>query len=139
MAPIFRYKKIDRPGPLGTIYAPAIPVTFSGVKESLDVIALLDSGADTTAIPKGIAEILELDLSGAKEHVVGIGGKLSAVASTLTCTVKGVHEKYIFPLHVKVLLEEAERFPILLGRKDFFENFNITFREKERKIVLKKA
>lgn len=39
-----------------------------------------------------------------------------------------------------VLLDESEsKFPILLGRRDFFENFDITFKEHDKKIVLKKV
>ena len=140
MALFFKYKKIDMPEPLEPVYAPAIPVTLSGIKESLDVIALLDSGADMTAIPIGIAEIIGADLSGKKEEVVGVGGKVSAVESKIICIVKGGHEKYNFSLTVKVLLGDLEgKFPILLGRKDFFENFDITFKESDKKMVLKKV
>ena len=139
MSIVFKYKKIDRPEPLEPIYAPAIPVTLAA-KESLDVIALLDSGADMTAMPKGIAEIIGADLSGKKDDVIGIGGKVSAIESKIRCSVKGAHEKYSFALRVKVLLDDVGgKFPILLGRKDFFENFDVTFKEKNKKIVLKKV
>ena len=93
-----------------------------------------------TAMPKGIAEIIGADLSGKKDDVIGIGGKVSAVENKIRCSVKGAHEKYNFSLRIKVLLDDVGgKFPILLGRKDFFENFDVTFKEKNKKIVLKKV
>lgn len=139
MTIVFRYKRIDRPGHLEAIYAPAIPITLVGSKDFLDVVALVDSGADMTALPFAIAEIIGADLSGKKEEIIGVGGKVPAVESRIACTVKGVHETYRFQMRVKVLLEDVERFPILIGRKDFFENFYITFKEKDKKIILKKV
>lgn len=142
MAMSFKYKKVERPKPLLPLHTPSIPATLAGKGETLDVVALVDSGADITALPKGIAEILGLDLSGEREDVIGIGGKVPAVNSTCNIIIKGrgKHETYSFLLHVKVILEEKEdNFPVLLGRKDFFENFDITFKEKERRLILKKS
>jgi hypothetical protein len=73
----FRYKSISRPdGSL--VKTPSIPITLIG-KESFDTIALLDSGADISAIPKSIAELLGLDIKGKSEFAYGIGGKVKSV------------------------------------------------------------
>lgn len=138
MAITFKYKLIERPPPLNPIHSPSIPITLTGPKDSIDVVALVDSGADTSAVPRGIAEILGLDLSGEKEDIIGIGGKSPAVRTSARVTIQRGHERYSFPLEVCVLLE-AEDFPILLGRQDFFENFDITFRDKDRRLILKKT
>ena len=90
MSLTFRYKTIERPDPLPPAVSPMIPVILKA-KKRLDVLALLDSGADTTATK------------------------------------------------AKVILEEREDFPIIIGRMDFFESFNITFKENTRRIILKKA
>lgn len=70
MAITFKYKKIERPEPVGTTYAPYVPITLIGRKESLNILALLDSGADVSVIPKGIADILGLDLEGKRSEAV---------------------------------------------------------------------
>ena len=58
----FRYKSINRPDG-SKIKTPSIPVLLSH-KEKFETIALLDSGADFSAIPKGVAEILGISLEG---------------------------------------------------------------------------
>lgn len=137
MAITFKYKLIERPEPLKPIRSPSVPITLAGPKDSIDVVALVDSGADTSAIPRGIAEILGLDLSGERENIIGIGGKSPAVKTLARITIQRGHERYSFPLKVYVLLE-AEDFPILVGRQGFFENFDVTFRENDKKLILKK-
>lgn len=135
----FRYKQIERPTPLEPIKAPTVSLTFAG-KEKVGIIGILDSGADVSAIPMSIADILGLDLSKEKEQIVGVSGKTFAIKTSLTATVERGHEKYTFPLAVYVLDASIDGdFPILIGRKDFFYNFNITFKEKEGRIILKKV
>lgn len=138
MAITFKYKLIERPPPLNPIHSPSVPITLTGPKDSMDVVALVDSGADTSAIPRGIAEILGLDLSGEREDIIGIGGKSPAVKTSARITIQKGHERYSFSLAVYVLLEE-EDFPVLLGRQDFFENFDITFKDRDRRLILRKT
>ena len=138
MSLTFRYKTIERPDPLPPAVSPMIPVTLRA-KERLDVLALLDSGADTTAFSKDIAELIGADLSGKRETIDGIGGQVEAVEAGIWIIVQKGHEKYHIRTKAKVILEDREDFPIIIGRMDFFESFNITFKEKDRRIVLKKA
>lgn len=138
MAITFKYKLIERPPPLNPIHSPSVPITLTCPKDSMDVVALVDSGADTSAIPRGIAEILGLDLSGEREDIIGIGGKSPAVKTSARITIQKGHERYSFSLAVYVLLEE-EDFPVLLGRQDFFENFDMTFKDRDRRLILRKT
>lgn len=116
-----------------------VPVTLKA-KNELDVFALLDSGADTVAFSENIAEIIGADLSGKRETVGGIGGNVKAVETPITVIIHQGHEKYFVRTHAKVILgKRSSDFPVIIGRQDFFEAFNITFREKDRKIVLKKV
>ena len=131
----FSYKSVKRPD--GTeVKIPSIPVLFSG-KEKFETLALLDSGADISAMSKGVAEILGLDLSGEKEFAYGIGGKVDAVESKVNITIEKGHEKYNFVIPVKVILGDYD-FPILLGRADFFDKFVICFDETQQKVSLKR-
>lgn len=73
----FRYKTVKRPD--GTeVKTPSIPIILSG-KEKIETLGLLDSGADISAIPKDLAEVLGLDLSGKPTTAFGIGGKVDAL------------------------------------------------------------
>lgn len=71
MTIVFKYKTIKRPD--GTqVKTPSIPLLLNG-KENIQTIALLDSGADISAISKDLAEILGLDISGKIHYPVLLG------------------------------------------------------------------
>ena len=133
---MFRYKSIKRPnGP--PIKSPSIPVTIIGPKESLELIALVDSGADISVIPKEVAEVLGLDLSGEIQPALGVGGSIKTVPSHVSLVVERGHERYRLNIPIKVALDQQD-IPPILGRTGFFEEFEITFNELEEKIYLKK-
>ena len=119
------YKFVKRPSPLEPTKSPYAKVVLSGPKERLQVVALLDSGADTCAIPAGIAEILGLKLSEKKVPVIGLGGKMDATTSKLSNSIKGPHEKHQLPdVPVNVLPSPAgDGIPVILGRSGFFAAF----------------
>ncbi|MBI4159077.1 retroviral-like aspartic protease [Candidatus Woesearchaeota archaeon] len=131
----FRYKSVKRPD--GTlIKSPSIPIMLNH-KEKFETVALLDSGADVSAIPKDVAEILGLDLNKNKSSAYGLGGKVESVRTSLGITIEKDHEHYNFKIPVMVILGKYD-FPILLGRSGFFNEFIVTFNETEEKISLKK-
>lgn len=136
---VFKYPSVERPGALGSIKAPAIPIVLVGKDSAkqFHTIALIDTGADFSALPSHVAEILGLDLSGEKETVSGVGGKVEAIRSEATLVIKGRREKATMRLELRVVLADVEdEFPVLLGRKDFLERFEVTINEKEGKIWL---
>ena len=131
----FKYKEVKRPD--GTkVKAPAIPVTLIG-KTIFDVIAIIDSGADVTAISKSIADLLEIDLSAPAEKAHGIGGTIDVIPSKCSIRVEKGHEKYQFDIPIKVIVNESN-LPVLLGRAGFFDNFEVTMNQKQNRISLKK-
>ena len=136
MAIIFKYKSVKRPD--GTLVkTPSIPVVLQG-KTTFKTIALLDSGADISAMPKEVAEILGLDLSGERSPAFGIGGETEAVETTVSARITKGHEDYKFKLPVKVIFDDYN-FPMLLGRAGFFDKFIITFNQQQEKVVLKRV
>ncbi len=140
MAITFKYPLINRPPPYNPIRLPTIPVTFYGHNgKSLDIVGLLDSGADVTTIPKEIGELLDLDMSSNKTEIRGIGGKLSAAMDTIRLRIKNAHESYTVSIPVMIPLVDLETVPeILLGRKGIFDRFDICFKEKDQKIIFRK-
>lgn len=131
----FNYKTVKRPD--GTeVRTPSIPITLIG-KERVDTIAMLDSGADISAISRDIAEILDLDLRTKHSPAYGIGGKVDAVDTIMGIIIEKGHEHYNFRIPVKVILGNYD-FPILLGRAGFFDKFIVSFNQAHEKILLKR-
>lgn len=130
----FRYKTVKRPD--GTLVkTPSIPILLEG-KEKVEFIALIDSGADISAIPQAVAGILGLDLNGKRTPAFGIGGKVESIETKLTLSIGKGHERYTFQMPIKVILGDYD-LPILLGRAGFFEKFVICFDQSKEKISLK--
>lgn len=133
----FKYKRVKRPDDV-EIKSPSIPINISGTGSKYQFIALIDSGADISVIPKEVAELLGLDLNKEKEEARGIGGKVPAIQTNINIEIGKPHEMYNFNIPVKVILSEIdEEIPILLGRIGFFDKFIITFNQKEERVILK--
>src|SRR3989344_4872588 len=121
-----KYKSVKRPNGT-TVKTPSIPILLEG-KEKFETIALLDSGADISAMPLDIAELLDLNLNGEKTPAFGIGGKVESVETRINIKIEKGHEHYSFQIPIKVILGDYD-FPVLLGRAGFFNKFVITIDE----------
>lgn len=135
----FKYKQIDRPEPFDGVYVPAIPVRLIGQKDTIEVIGLLDSGADFSLIPRDMAEILGLNLSGKPEKIGGINGDCKAIKTKVQIRIGNQHENYTFPIKVFVIPDIDDEVPMLVGRNGFFKQFKITFNEAMNTISLKRV
>jgi hypothetical protein len=116
----------------GLILQPIIPITLTGDKRSVDVYAILDSGADISVIPFSVGQTigLELDLT-RRSEVQGIGeGKLPYVLSSAKIRIRDVETT------ARIGWALIEEVPLILGRLDVFQNFSIEFREFENAIIL---
>mgnify|MGYP001592534256 FL=1 len=114
------------------IKSPSIPVILSGKGNKYQFIALLDSGADLSVIPREVAELLGLDLNKKEEEARGIGGIVPAIQTNMNIELGKPHEMYSFNIPVKVILSDVdEEIPVLLGRAGFFDKFVISFDQKE--------
>src|SRR3989338_7850256 len=120
MAIIFKYKTVKRPDG-SSVKTPSIPVLLIG-KEKFTTVALLDSGADISAIPLGIAELLELEIKGEKMPAYGIGGKVDSIETKMNICIEKGHESYTFQIPVKVIMGDYD-LPVLLGIAGFFDKF----------------
>lgn len=116
---------------------PVVKITLYGKNETpIDVIALLDSGADVSIIPKGLAEYLKLNLKN-KDVSKGIGGEIKIWNSSIDIGIHGGHENYNFR-NIPVQVAEDDTIPIILGRAGFFDKFIISIDEKRQKVRLKR-
>lgn len=132
----FKYKAVKRPD--GTpVKTPSIPILLKW-KEQFETIALVDSGADVSAMPQAVAEILQCDLDGKIMPAYGIGGKVDSVQTKVDISIEKGHEHYEFQIPIKVILGQYD-FPILLGRLGFFDRFVISFDQTQGKVMLKRV
>ena len=131
----FKYKKIKRADGVER-KLPYIPIEIKGNSYWIQTMALLDSGADISIIPKDLAELLGLDLTGEKTKANGIGGEITVINSRVLVRIKNPHEKYEFEIPIQIILEETKAPPII-GRDGFFDKFIIEFNHYEEKIKLK--
>jgi len=134
----FNYHQLpDKKG--DKIKTPTIPVTLKGrAKTSINVYALIDSGADLSIIPKALAEVLDLDLSGETQTSYGIASEIKVKSSKMNVVIERKHEHYEINIPVQVILSDNEP-PIILGRQGFFNHFVIMIDEEKQKIRLKKV
>lgn len=99
----------------------------------VDILALIDSGADDCLFPIGIANLLGIHLRPENAcQYVGIGqGDIAAVFETVTLEVGEVS----YPLYVGFL--DAPVAPALLGQSGFFDRFEVKFSLSDETIDLK--
>lgn len=131
----FKYK-IPIRADFDPLKTPSIPITFIG-NQTLDFLALLDSGADLSAIPKSVAKELGLSLEGEKSECAGIGGKVEAIETKIPIVIEKGHEKYNFKIPIKIILSDMDFTP-LIGREGFFDKFKIIFDHNNERVILKR-
>lgn len=128
----FKYRKEKSSGLFGrSILRPVAVIelkTKSG--EWIRISPYIDSGADSTLIPFSTGKLLGLTYK--EDEVVKIGG----IGGTMKAVRKKVHTKIgdkQFSLNLTWAL--TENVPALLGRKDVFDNFKITFDQKKEEVI----
>ena len=133
------------------IFRPRLPVRLQNGTHTFRTVMLLDSGADISLIPFDVAEVLEMKLSEETKPNVAASGlfhvRTSAVEIWLILNKKGYPLGSV-PVSVPEKLPERNEpeaeedtnlnFP-LLGRKPFFEMYDITFQESKLKVTFEPA
>ena len=95
----------------------------------------IDSGADITLIPRSVGDLLGFELAPEEtiEEIGGIAGALPTVRRRVTVRIAN-HK-----LEAEVSWALTEEVPLLLGRKDIFDAFHITFKQDQGLVVFKSA
>ena len=104
---------------------PIIELELMGKTETLTVLGLIDSGADTTLMNIEYAKVLGIDLGKAvKKEFLGIrDARVTTFISSVTMKVKHFDTPIITP----VAFTDSPSVDVLLGQEDFFECFRIKF------------
>lgn len=116
-----------------TIFRPVARVKLIA-KNKVIVDMYVDSGADITLIPYSVGIALGFSLKQEDEmrRIGGVGGgKISIVARQLKMRI-GSRE-----LNVRVAWCMSEDVPLILGRLDIFDKFNVLFEGGKKTVFLK--
>ena len=113
---------------------PIIPVIIEG-KEKTVVHALVDSGATISLFHTSIAEDAGIDLGDAERaYLAGVGGYVRVyVKGQVKITVEGLGSIVIPIAFTEYIASDIA----ILGRQGFFEALEITFREWEKKLIIR--
>ena len=131
MAIIFKYHKMVS-SIAGEIKRPIAEVYIKSKDGAwIEFHPFIDSGADVTLLPYSFGLMLGLDKNiGDIKELKGVRG--IGVPVIITRVHLKIGEIELESRVAWALIEEA---PPLLGRLDIFDKFNITFKEKEEKII----
>jgi len=125
----------------GDSYKPLINVNLSKLgRIGIDSQAFVDSGADVSYIPHFLARSLGIVTRGQPENVNTVAGPKQVYNATVDITIKsssGERKLKNIPIHIPAA--PSKQTICILGRRGFFEEFNVTFKEREKKIVLEDA
>ncbi len=116
-------------------YYPIIPVVIEGRERSV-VHALVDSGATVSLFHTSIAEDAGIDLKDTDQvYLAGIGGYVRAhIKRQVKASIEGLGN-----INIPIAFTEYITSDIaILGRQGFFEAFEITFREWEKKLIIRR-
>ena len=123
----FKYKK-EKVGVLGeTTLRPVARIYLSTDKKSwYRFEPYIDSGADITLLSKSTGDLIGLKLE--KEKPFNLGGISDGIPIVYKKIWMRLGKK---EFEVKVAWAQVHGIPPLLGRTTVFENFNITFKQKQ--------
>ena len=112
-------------------------------RETLETTALIDSGATTNFLPKELAEILGIDLSGKHKNAIGAGGEFTSVKTIVGKYQLVKSRNIVFNEFVNLSINVPTRQQTLpymvLGRDSIFRYFIIKFMENKEEISSRRA
>lgn len=131
----FPYFKTPREDPRKRwISRPIIPVTLFGPKGSINIDALIDSGADRCLFNSQIGKEIGLEIEkGEREIFSGIeGGKLLAYLHKIHLQIIGINKI----IEIIAGFTDAPGVFAILGQEGFFDAFKIKFEKAHNTIEI---
>ena len=108
---------------------PLVPITLHGPRESVDLLALVDSGAEHNVVPSELARDLDVALDGAEAVTIVGAGEHEAPGNLVQCGCQLRRRRWLAPF---IFVDVPVR-PVL-GQIGFFAFFTVTFRYVKRQI-----
>lgn len=125
----FKYRK-EQSRVLGEIYRPIAKVQLQGDAGWISEFMYVDSGADFTLIPYKLGRFLGFKHNNGEIHEIqGVSGTVPVIFKTVNMRLG----EYIFK--VKIAWSQLEEVPLLLGRLDVFDRFDVTLKQNDKKVL----
>ena len=119
-------------------YYPLIPVQFFYKNKKTPIIeALIDSGGDSVVIPRAIAKYLGSPLE-RTDAAKTAGGMTDLLKTKLDLVIGKGRDKFKYS-DLEVYVVDSDDIPVLLGRHPLFDDFEIIFQKKKKKLVLQEV
>ncbi len=132
----FGFREIPEPGQRTIRPRPIVDVVVEGL-EIAPQACLLDSGATAIRFGAHVAELCGVDLSGAPQTKVAVGGALvTAAAAEVTLRIADDKDAYEWTAPVWFCDPWTPSFG-LLGLIGFFDHFDVTIRAYQERIELR--
>jgi len=118
------------------VVRPFIPVSIKYREKSIDTMAMLDSGADTSILPHAVGLALGADWSRQPDlwHLEGFGGELETKKLVFDLVIGNWH-----PLRIRFGWTNNNDVPVLLGQLNFFHVVDICFYRSRQLVQLSLA
>lgn len=138
MAKQLKWKEYDYKVQVGPgnswLYRPLLEIEVSSKSNSarLPLLAMIDSGTDSTVLHIDLAHRLRIDLSSCQKVKLGGIGTTFGYISTIQLIVPSINVSMDIPAMF------AENLPLqgLLGQRHFFQRFKIRFEKDKNKFYL---
>jgi len=130
----FEYANLEK---IGRLFYPVVQLELKTVVGWRRFSFLVDTGADVTTVPLHLLPVLGLEKSKLNiSQTLGIGGKAVKTWEFKLLLKLGKTELWVYASAVEV---KNEAMPLLLGRKDIFEEkFNLLLDSRRKVTVISK-
>jgi len=138
MAKRLKWKEYDYKAQLGPgnalVYRPLFEVEISSrtSRKRRPILALIDSGTDSSVMHADIARGLEIDLAKCQRVRLGGIGSLDGYLSNIRLFIPDMK----IAMYIPVMFAENLPFDGLLGQRHFFQRFKIRFEKDKNKFYL---
>ena len=132
---IFPYRKYkDKEGNL--VQLPIVSVRIKCNRVMLPIWGLLDSGADITLLNNSFAQLFNINLK--KGRAIDVFGVLEGTGCTAYLHQVNISVKDLGGVDTVAAFTDSEKYPdhMILGRRGFFDQFEITFREYQKEVEI---
>lgn len=127
---IFSYKA-KKSGSEKRVFRPYAEVWLDLHGRRISFDFLVDSGADRTVINRSLGLALGFEVSSGENPISlgGVGGVASGYLRNLNLWIGDVQ------VTTEIIWIQSDRVPLLLGQRDVFDRFNITFSKSDGEII----
>jgi hypothetical protein len=121
----FHYSPAPVLGGPGTVFLPLLPIRLHGPSGHVRLTALVDSGSVETTIPDAWLSRIGIPIAGEEVELVGFGGART-IGRVTRARVSVAGDRFAYDSRI-VSSPESQGQPCILGYRDFFMNFRVTF------------